>query len=33
MITNKNETKGKTEHVSCDCKRKFNSTTYNSNQK
>ena len=33
MITNKDEAKAMTEHISCDCKCKFNSTTYNSNQK
>ena len=33
MITNKNETKGMTDHISCDCKCKFNSATCNSNQK
>ena len=33
MITNKNEAKAMTEHISCDCKCKFNSTTCNSNQK
>ena len=33
MIANKNEAKTTTKHVSCDCKCKFNSTTYNSNQK
>ena len=32
-ITNKNEAKAMTEHISCDCKCKFNSTTCNSNQK
>ena len=32
-ITNKNEAKAMTEHISCDCKCKFNSATYNSNQK
>ena len=31
MITNKNEAKTITEHISCDCKCKFNSTTCNSN--
>ena len=30
---NKNQTKAITEHISCDCKCKFNSTTCNSNQK
>ena len=29
MITNKNETKAMTEHISCDCKCTFNSTTCN----
>ena len=33
MITNKNEAITMTKHISCDCKCKFNSTTYNSNQK
>ena len=33
MITNKNEAKLMTKHISCDCKCKFNSTTCNSNQK
>ena len=34
MITKKNEAKKMTEHISDDyCKRKFNSTTCNSNQK
>ena len=33
MIKNKNEAKAMTEHISCDCKCKFNSTTCNSNQK
>ena len=33
MITNKNEAKAMTEHISCDCKCKFNSTTCNSNEK
>ena len=33
MITNKDEAKAMTEHISCDCKCKFNSTTCNSNQK
>ena len=32
MITNKNETKAMTEHISCDCKCKFNKTAHNSNQ-
>ena len=27
MITNKDEAKAITEHISCDCKCKFNSTT------
>ena len=33
MITNKDETKAMTEHISCDCKCKFNSATCNSKQK
>ena len=33
MVTNKNEPKAMTEHISCDCKCKFNSTTCNSSQK
>ena len=33
MITNKNETNAMREHISCDCKCKFNSTICNSNQK
>ena len=33
MKTNKDEAKTMTEHVSCDCKCKFNSTTCSSNQK
>ena len=33
VITNKDEAKAMTEHISCDCKCKFNSTTCNSNQK
>ena len=33
MITNKNEAKAMTKHISCDCKCKFNSTTCNLNQK
>ena len=33
MITNKNEAKTITKHMSCDCKCKFNNTTCNSNQK
>ena len=33
MITNKNEAKTMTEHISCDCKCKSNSTTCNSKQK
>ena len=33
MITNKNEAKSMTKHVSCNCNYKFNSTTCNSNQK
>ena len=32
MITNKNEAITMTKHISCDCKCKFNSTTYNSKQ-
>ena len=32
-ITNKDETKAITEHISCDCKLKFNSPTCISNQK
>ena len=32
MITNKNEANTMAEHLSCDCKCKFNSTTCNSNQ-
>ena len=30
MITNKNEAKAMPEHISCDCKCKFNSTICNS---
>ena len=33
MITNNNEAKAMTEHISCDYKRKFNSIICNSNQK
>ena len=33
MITNKNEAKVMTEHISFDCKCKFNRTVCNSNQK
>ena len=33
MITNKDEAKAMTEHISCDCKCKFNSTKCNSKQK
>ena len=33
MITNKHEAKAMIEHISCDCKYKCNSTTYNSKQK
>ena len=33
MITNKNEAKTMTKHISCDCKWKFNSATCNSYQK
>ena len=29
MITNKNEAKTITKHISCDCKCKFNNTTCN----
>ena len=32
MITDKHEAKAMTEHISCDCKCKFNSITCNSNQ-
>ena len=32
MITNKNEAKTMTKHISCACKCKFNSTTCNSNE-
>ena len=32
MIVNKNEAKARTEHISRDCKCKFNSTTCNSNK-
>ena len=32
MITNRNEGKTSVKHISCDCKCKFNSTTFNSNQ-
>ena len=32
-LTNKNEAKTTTKHISCDCKCKFNSITCNSNQK
>ena len=32
-ITRKNEVKTLVEHISCDCKCKFDSTTCNSNQK
>ena len=31
MITNKNEAEAMAEHISCDCKCKFNSTVCNSN--
>ena len=31
MITNENQAKAMTEHISCNCKCKFNSTTCNSN--
>ena len=33
IIPNKNEAKAMTEHISCDCKCKFNSTTCDSKQK
>ena len=33
MITNKNKAKKMTEHISCDCKYKLNSTKCNSKQK
>ena len=33
MITYKNEAKAMRKHISCDCKCKFISTTWNSNQK
>ena len=33
ILTNKNEAKTMTKHISCDCKCKFNSTSCNSNQK
>ena len=33
MITNKNDVKAMMDHISCDCKCKFNSTVCNSNQK
>ena len=33
MITNKNEAETMTKLILCDCKSKFNSTAYNSNQK
>ena len=33
MIKNKDEAKAMIEHISCDCKCKFNSKTCNSNQK
>ena len=33
MITNKNEAKAMTKHISCDCQCKFNSTACNSNKK
>ena len=33
MITNKDEAKAMTKHISCGCKCKFNSATCNSNQK
>ena len=31
VITNKNEAEAMAEHISCDCKCKFNSTVCNSN--
>ena len=33
MISNKNEANAMKEHISCDCKCKFNSPMCNSNQK
>ena len=33
MITNKNEAEAMTEHISCNCKCKFNSTICDSNLK
>ena len=33
MVTNKNKAKAMTEHISCDCKCKFHSTTCNSKHK
>ena len=33
ITTNKNEAKTMAKHISCNCKRKFNGTTCNSNQK
>ena len=33
MITNKNDAKKMTEHISCNCKCKLNGTTCNSKQK
>ena len=33
MITNKNYAKAMAKHILCDCKCKFNSTTYNSDKK
>ena len=33
MITNKNEPRAITEHISCDCKCKFKSTTCNPYEK
>ena len=33
MITKKDEAKAMTEHISCDCRCKFNSTKCNSKQK
>ena len=32
-MANKNETKTMKKHISCDCKCKFNSTSYDLNQK
>ena len=33
MISNKNEANAMKEHISCDCKCKFNTSMCNSNQK